>query len=63
MKIYFQIFKIGNEENEGEGATGQENGNNGIKLGGEQPNLGQKGGCCGGGKKKVSQSENVESQE
>ena len=56
-------FKIGNEEEGEEGATGQENANNGIKLDGDHQDLGKKGGCCGGGKKKTNQAQNVESQE
>ena len=55
-------FKIGNEEDGGEGTTGQDN-TNGIKLEGQQKDLSKKRGCCGGGKKKNNQSENVESQE
>ena len=56
-------FNIGNENDGGEGATGQENGNNGIKLEGAQVNPIKKGGCCGGGKKKDNIAQNVESQE
>ena len=57
-------FNIGNEEEDGGEAGGQDNGNNGIKLDGEQQNLPKKGGCCGGGKgKRVNRSENVDSQE
>ena len=57
-------FNIGNEEDGGEGATGQENGNNGIKLDGEQQqNINKEGGCCGGGKKKGNAIQNVDSQE
>ena len=54
-------FKIGNEEDIGEGGAGQDNGNIGIKLEGDHQNISKKGGCCGGGKKKVNQ--NVESEE
>ena len=55
-------FNIGNEDDGGEGVTGQENGNNGIKLEGQQRNPNKKGGCCGGGKK-GDIVQNVESQE
>ena len=37
-------FKIGNEENIEEGGVGQDNGNVGIKLEGEQQNISKKGG-------------------
>ena len=56
-------FNIGNEDEGGEGALGQENRNDGIKLEGAQHNLNKKGGCCGGGKKKGNIVQNVESQE